>query len=280
MEYTEYKDPKDFLAVTRHVFEEKESVYGLMLGISLRLTENLFHYGDRPLFATITDGDELELVALMTPPHKLQIAVVGNCRTEAVGLFASEMHAAHWAIPAVLAEETVAALFSGYWNQLAGTRNRAGMRQRIYEIRAVTMPESSGSFRQATLDDMDIADKWASSFHADCFGESETKQGATKPMIEAGELFLWVDPFPVSMALLVRPTTHGIGISYVYTPPELRRNGYASSVVAHLSQQELDSGREFCTVVTDLSNPTSNSIYQKIGYVQVADMMDMHLVRV
>ena len=76
---------------------------------------------------------------------------------------------------------------------------------------------------------------------------------------------------PVGLVLLV------FGILYT---PELRRNGYASSVVAHLSQQELDSGREFCTVVTDLSNPTSNSIYQKIGYVQVADMMDMHLVRV
>ena len=47
MEYTEYKDPKEFLAMTRQVFEGKESVHGLMLGLCLRLTENLFHYGGR-----------------------------------------------------------------------------------------------------------------------------------------------------------------------------------------------------------------------------------------
>ena len=37
----------------------------------------------------------------------------------------------------------------------------------------------------------------------------------------------------------------------------------------------LDEGKEFCTLYTDLSNPTSNSIYRNIGYVAVADVEDI-----
>ena len=57
----------------------------------------------------------------------------------------------------------------------------------------------------------------------------------------------------------------------MYTPPEFRRRGYATACVAALNQQQLDAGRQFCALYTDLANPTSNSIYQKIGYVPVTD---------
>jgi len=41
--------------------------------------------------------------------------------------------------------------------------------------------------------------------------------------------------------------------------------------VSALSQKLLDSGYERCSLFTDLANPTSNSIYQKIGYRPVGD---------
>jgi hypothetical protein len=62
-----------------------------------------------------------------------------------------------------------------------------------------------------------------------------------------------------------------MGVGPVYTPPERRGRGYATSLVAQISQQLLASGRQFCTLFTDLANPTSNSIYQKIGYRPVGD---------
>jgi len=61
----------------------------------------------------------------------------------------------------------------------------------------------------------------------------------------------------------------------VYTPPEHRNRGYASAVVARLSQAILDGGKSFCTLFTDLGNPTSNRIYRKLGYVGVADFLDI-----
>ena len=69
-----------------------------------------------------------------------------------------------------------------------------------------------------------------------------------------------------------RPTTHGGCISLVYTPPNLRRRGYASACVAALSQHLLDTGWDFCCLFTDLANPTSNAIYQQIGYRPVCDV--------
>jgi predicted GNAT family acetyltransferase len=83
--------------------------------------------------------------------------------------------------------------------------------------------------------------------------------------------FLWEDSKPVALAGITRPTPEGMGVGPVYTPPERRGRGYATSLVAQISQQLLASGRQFCTLFTDLANPTSNSIYQKIGYRPVGD---------
>ena len=68
------------------------------------------------------------------------------------------------------------------------------------------------------------------------------------------------------------PRPHGIRIGAVYTPPELRRRGYASALVAAVSQAELDRGRRWCFLFTDLANPTSNRIYQAIGYRPIRDI--------
>src|SRR5262249_39695999 len=88
-----------------------------------------------------------------------------------------------------------------------------------------------------------------------------------------GGLRLWWDGSkPVSFAGYGGLTPHGIRIGPVYTPPELRGRGYASACVAALSQEMLDRGRTFCSLFTDLSNPTSNHIYQAIGYEPVIDV--------
>ena len=83
----------------------------------------------------------------------------------------------------------------------------------------------------------------------------------------AQQILLWEDDGePVSMAISTRRTRRGVAIGGVYTPPDRRRCGYASACTAELSRRLLESGREFCCLYTDASNPTSNRIYQKIGY--------------
>jgi predicted GNAT family acetyltransferase len=85
-------------------------------------------------------------------------------------------------------------------------------------------------------------------------------------------LHLWEDGEVVSLAGVGSLTPNGIRIGPVYTPPEARNRGYASSLVAAVSQAELDAGRRFCFLFTDQANPVSNHIYQAIGYRPVRDV--------
>jgi len=86
---------------------------------------------------------------------------------------------------------------------------------------------------------------------------------------------VWRDSQPVSMAAWAGQTPRGVRVNMVYTPPELRRRGYASAAVSALTKKLLDAGRKFVFLFTDLSNPTSNSIYRKMGYEAVCDINEV-----
>ena len=279
LEYIEYDDARAFLSATQPVLEKNEALFGLMLGISLRLVENPLHYGTQPFLATITDKKDIQLIALMTPPYKLQIASFCREPEKAVELLAANLRKGEWNVPAVLAEEEIAKCFASEWTKLTDCQSEHSMRQRIYQLRAVKHHDyPSGCFRRASAEDLSCAAKWMASFQKECLDSTISAEftKTAQSMIENGYLYFWNDPLPVSMAAFTRPTKNGITVSYVYTPPEFRKKGYASAVVASLSSLALENGKQFCTLYTDLSNPTSNSIYQKIGYEFVAEVMDVN----
>ncbi|HUK50107.1 MAG TPA: GNAT family N-acetyltransferase [Terriglobales bacterium] len=87
-------------------------------------------------------------------------------------------------------------------------------------------------------------------------------------------LYVWDDLGIRAIAAISNPTSRWVRISLVYTPPQFREKGYASALVATLSQAMLNVGREFCYLFTDLSNPISNRIYMDIGYVPVCDFAE------
>jgi predicted GNAT family acetyltransferase len=122
--------------------------------------------------------------------------------------------------------------------------------------------------------DIELITQWLFEFDAEALGGSGDRAAAHEAAlrrVQEGSIYLWVDGQPTSMAGKARPTRKGITINAVYTPPDLRGRGYATSCVAAVSQLLLDSGYIFCTLFTDLLNPTSNKIYQKMGYAPVGD---------
>jgi predicted GNAT family acetyltransferase len=131
--------------------------------------------------------------------------------------------------------------------------------------------------RLATIDDRDLLIAWVDAFLVEALERRSLDEAAVlvDRSFRAGTRtwYLWEDgDRPVSVAASGGPTPHGIRIGPVYTPRELRRHGYASAVTAAASQAELDHGRRFVFLFTDLSNPTSNKIYQQIGYEPVIDV--------
>jgi len=278
MIFQQYNDAGQFLTVVREIFESNEPLYGLMNSLTHRLIDNPLVYGSHPLLATISKDDNPVLIALMTPPHKLQIASLTPDDAAALMLLAESLHRGGWKVPAVLAEERVAHGFSAHWCALHGCGMKPGMRQRIHELRAVNELQSArGYCRPATLDDMPRLIPWAVSFMAQTHSpDSPTEiQAHLVSLSEEGSLYVWDHNGPVSMAAFTRPTQHGVCISYVYTPPEQRCQGYATGLVTAMSGQAMSSGKQFCMLYTDLANPASNSIYRKIGYLPVADAMDI-----
>jgi predicted GNAT family acetyltransferase len=96
-----------------------------------------------------------------------------------------------------------------------------------------------------------------------------------------GGMTLWeADGVPVSMAGVTRQVAGMIRVAPVYTPPGYRRRGYAGAVTAAVTQAALDAGAGEVLLFTDLANPTSNALYQRLGYHPVEDRVIMRALSV
>jgi len=277
MNATRYENASDFLLATQATLEENEAVNALMLGISSLLKHFPEEIKAAPFFTTVSDVGGLVFAAIMTPPHNIIVYSGRRDCSEAMEIVIRELLANRWNVPGVLGSSEAAEEFAAIWTRVTGVKHQMVMRQRIYELRQVVHPGSiPGRLRVATEDDLPLVTNRTTAFNREALAGRDPRDAkeTAKNAIGHGDLYLWEDGTPVSMAARRRPTTHGVAVSFVYTPPEQREKGYATACVAGLSQILLDSGYEFCSLFTDLANPTSNSIYQKIGYVPVCNFME------
>jgi uncharacterized protein len=196
-----------------------------------------------------------------------------------VDALVSALVANRWQPPGVTAPRRLSEQFARAWSCSSGLAARAGMQMRIYELRSLNpIPDCPGRLQRASESDIETVAAWRHAFLSEALEGSgqEAANKITVNRIAAGEVFLWDDDGPVSMAVRTRPTRHGTSVGGVYTPPEKRRRGYATACVAALSRLILDSGKSFCSLFTDLANPTSNAIYMKIGYRPLEDFATYH----
>ena len=176
------------------------------------------------------------------------------------------------ALPGAIGEVSTVARFAGQWTE----RNKSGATpaggQRIYEIERVeSEPKASGRFRAATRDDRELVVSWLMAF-ADELDEPAPAGNAGQSAPTRRPYWLWEDGEPVSLAGTSGPVEGVVRVGPVYTPPALRRRGYAEACVAEVSRRVLAGGNR-CILYTDLANPTSNSIYRRIGYRAVAEVL-------
>jgi predicted GNAT family acetyltransferase len=275
MKTTTYQDIDSFLERVQSTLEEDEATNSLMLGVALQLKDTPAKYESTPCLKTVEQAEKLLLIAVMTPPFNLLIFSPFTAPTEAYQVLIGELISEGWDVPGVTGPATTATEFAQNWGAITGQNISLHMSQGVYELRQVIPAEETvGEFRLAVEEDMEDVVKWVHGFQYEIFGEDDwqaARRGA-EMKIKAGDVFLWdVGNQPVSIAAKTRPTKNGISIGLVYTPTEHRRHGYATACVACLSQLLLDQGYQFCALFTDLANPTSNQIYQQIGYRQLCD---------
>jgi GNAT superfamily N-acetyltransferase len=276
-----FDSASDFLQLVRPALDKDEAANNLMYGLALRLERapERFQqppYRWPPLLAAVMEGSELASAALMTPPYNI---IVFSPRPQKTGVFAAlagDLQARAWSIPGVLGPSAEALEFAAAWSAQTGAAIRPGMRERVYELRQVILPpQPPGRMRLADDGDIDLLARWVFAFWKEAVPrEVSTFQDAehmAEVKVEEGDFFVWDNGRPVALAGKARPTPHGTCIGPVYTPPQQRAHGYATALTAALSQRLLDQGCQFTALFTDLSNPTSNSIYQKIGYRPLCD---------
>lgn len=288
MQFNEYADVHAFYRDAFDVLMRHESQNMILLGNLIMGHEGKDKTDWRDpanwFMATVSDAAGIRLVALMTPPHNITLYATDNVADpETINCLIDGLGDRD--VPGVITEKHLAAQFADAYAARKGVSWQIVMNQRIHELAAVN-PDipTIGTVRLVDEKDMHFFPYWAEAFYAaGTYGKTDMNipQDADHYLyrIASKKIYvLEVGGIPVSMAGFTRELPTAVGIAFVYTPPYFRRKGYASSIVAQISQLALDRGYQRCVLYTDLANPVSNSIYRKIGYVPVCDSLQIHFV--
>jgi predicted GNAT family acetyltransferase len=169
-----------------------------------------------------------------------------------------------------------AVAFAEAWQRRTETQGTLGHRQRLYRLGELTVPEPGpeGKSRVAGPADRELLVRWYEEF-AEAVGHTGLLHSAewADARLAYGGVTLWETPGggPVALAGVTRQVAGQVRVAPVYTPAHLRGRGYAGAVTAEVSRAALEAGADEVLLFTDLANPTSNGLYQRIGYRPVAD---------
>lgn len=253
---------------------EREAEHNLIYGILSNLEADPGYYATVPYLATIVHGDKVVGAAIRTPPWRLVLSEMDH--PGAVHRLAQDL--VDVPLPGVVGPADAAAHFGEAWAELTRAKPRLNRHERAFRITRVIPPmPTSGEMEIARPEHQRPVADWIAAFHVEASIGNPAQDYdlmAERWIRRIGRtVYLWIDEGrPVALTGVGGPTPNGIRVGPVYTPPAMRGRGYASNLVAQATQEQLDAGRTFVFLFTDLANPTSNKIYQAIGYEPVSDV--------
>jgi hypothetical protein len=294
MELRFFDDPVAFFDVAGDHLAEQPVLSTVMAGVAERVRAQREAGVPGPegvpcWFAVVLDGNQVIGTAMRTAPFGEFPAYLLPMPEEAVHLLSETLLArdepvlgANGALPAVqvFCEDMAAA---------TGRTARVGQHTRLFELRdLVESRPAAGRLRPARLEEQPLVASWYDAFMADA-DEQAGREPGTSPheapsddemarRIEGGRVFVWVDDDnrPVNVTAATMPAYGVSRIGPVYTPKEERGRGYASAAVYAVSRLLRDSGERAC-LFTDQANPTSNKIYEAVGYRRLVDMANLRV---
>jgi predicted GNAT family acetyltransferase len=204
----------------------------------------------------------------MTPPYGV---LIGELPAGSEAELVAGLRSRTAAVPDVMGTADAAGRFADSWTAGTGLRTELAMSQRFYTLDGLRPPDPSppGSARPAAEADLDVLMDWLVAFHRESEASEATPQREIyRHRVELGLIWLWQDEqgSPVSMAARTVTVAGVSRIGPVYTPPTARRHGYGAAVTVACTRDALDSGASQVVLFTDEANPTSNGIYQRIGF--------------
>ena len=279
VEIISHPHASELISLSGTYLEQNESENNRPLGYAYKLAEGSDNYNAEPplLLSILEHGKTVGVAIMFRSDSSITLSRIDTRIGTTIVPLVRHLREIDVQISGIIGPAAETQAFSDCWVEgMLDVSARISMRMRVFEAKSVAnLPLSSGKLRLARPEDHLLMARWI----ADSSEEVGKPMGLdnakdwVKRLIQNQKLHVWDIKGPVSIACADRSTRNGIAIFGVYTPPEHRNQGYATSSVLLLTKKLLSDRYSFCCLYTDLSNPTSNSIYAKIGYVPVGDAL-------
>ncbi len=271
MKLTIYKCADDFLEENRLIMEQHSIPANLIWinALSQKTVEDGF-FG-----ASVADGDNVYLAIMTTPFPMVHFSVGGN-KPEMAELLYNYLFERN-ILPEKIsgAKDTV-----DVFKNIANKRDVGYEESRYLHLRECNKVNDistvGGEYQSPITIDFDFG-PWLTGFIRDCEleGASDNASERAKQLIDNGNLACYLaNNKVVTMAAQTRKVKGGRCVGMVYTPNELRGNGYSIACMKYLTQEILDDGNTVAYLYSDKYNAVSNHVYEKIGYKITGDFME------
>ena len=221
------------------------------------------------------DGNQVRAAFMHTPDYPLLLSRVSGPAAAALARDLTADSGTGRRIPGVNVGQEAADAFAAAWRDRTGDVVAVYRRMRLFRLGELIPPRPwpEGTARLAVGTERDLLTRWFGAFArevGDPPGQDHSQAAAGR--LAYGGITVWeAGGVPVSVAGRTRAVAGMVRVGPVYTPPELRGRGYAGAATAAVSQAALDAGLREVVLYTDLANPTSNALYQRLGYRPVED---------
>ncbi|MHB8131945.1 MAG: GNAT family N-acetyltransferase [Mobilitalea sp.] len=279
----EYENAQMFLNDNESILLEHESVSQLILYNAYQSKKELIF--NKGMFGAVCEEENTVLLFCNVPSHNLVIYVVKQDDSAPASIaLADSLGNKHVIISGINAKLDICQSFmEQYKKYISGTfAEKLGMD--IMEIRQLNdIKPVEGKQRLALPMEAKFVTDWMIQFQLETLTSEMDYEVALKKAtkyIEDKKIYLYENSEQkvVSMAVAARKLSHGIAITYVFTPEEYRGKGYAAANLYYLSKEMLAQGYEFCTLFVDKKNPLSNRAYEKVGYKILEDNYEFTMI--
>ncbi|MFI8350068.1 GNAT family N-acetyltransferase [Streptomyces sp. NPDC085596] len=269
------EDVDDFLARAGGFLRSRPAAHAMQLTWAERVrVRGAGAFAQVPVFGVLEQDGEVTGTFYHLPPRALGLSPL---TPEQADTLAARLAGLGHSPASVGADHDTATAFAEAWQRHTGaTPKLRDVRVRLYRLGTLTPPEPHPAGRARVLGerDLDQAIFWCGEF-AKAVGEDVTVDAdswaGTRYADKRYTLWETPDGTPVSVAGM-NPLIGGqIQVDIVYTPPHLRGHGYAGAVAAAVSRAALAAGAQEVVLFADRSNPTSNALYQRLGYQPLSD---------
>jgi predicted GNAT family acetyltransferase len=265
MHVTRHSDPDAFIAAAAPISARGEASASFFASSAYAMKRTPPPAGEHVYLATFHDGESYG-VAVQRDDGPV---IIGESDTAAASAFAVDIARDWRELQGVVGAPAGCDAFAREWRALTGRVHALRVRLRQHALTAVShVPAASGTSRIAAKADTEWLIERQIAFVAEVgMPDSPARVREILPTrVARGDFRIWDDGERVAYAGFTDAAPDFARIAPVYTLPDCRGHGYATSLVAQLSRELLERGKRKLFLTTDIANPISNAIYARIGF--------------